>query len=299
MTQPPKSTPAEADKSNAAFSRREGHFRGYGGTELFFQSWSRPENNETLVITHGIAEHSECYAPTAESLVHFGWNIVAWDLRGHGRSEGKRGYVAEFADYSRDLAHLLKFLKSSDRIKSNFALLGHSMGGLVTLRHLVDDETGAPRPRAAVLSSPLLGIALAVPVVKDMAAKLLNRILPTITLHNEIRYDELTRDLERLKTYDSDPLRHDKISPALYLGMIENIEFIKLRSDRIQLPVLIQAAGKEKIVSLPAIKDFFPQIASQDKELVIYDESYHEIFNDLDREEVFKDLNAFLETRLR
>ena len=289
----------DTQNSSATFSRREGHFRGYGGTELFFQSWSAPGNNETLVITHGIAEHSECYAPTAESLVALGWNIVAWDLRGHGRSEGKRGYVAEFADYSRDLAHLLKFLKSSDRIKDSFALLGHSMGGLVTLRHLVDDDTNAPRPRAALLSSPLLGIALAVPAVKDMAAKFLNRILPTVTLHNEIRYEELTRDLERLKHYDSDPLRHDKISPALYLGMIENIEFVKVRADRIKLPVLLQAAGKEKIVSLPAIKDFFPRIASADKELIIYDESYHEIFNDLDRDEVFKDLNAFLETRLR
>jgi alpha-beta hydrolase superfamily lysophospholipase len=287
------------NRTNFEGSRREGHFRGYGGVELFFQSWSRPENNETLVITHGIAEHSECYSFTAEALVERGWNVVAWDLRGHGRSEGKRGYVAEFADYSRDLGFLLKFLKSSDRMKESFALVGHSMGGLVTLRYLIDGEKSAPTPRAVVLSSPLIGIALAVPVVKDFAAKLLNRVLPTLTLHNEIRYEELTRDLERLKTYDSDPLRHDKISPALYLGMLENAEYVKQHAGRIQVPILLQAAGKEKIVSLPAIKEFFPRVGSADKKLVIYDESYHEIFNDLDRETVFKDLSEFLETRLR
>jgi alpha-beta hydrolase superfamily lysophospholipase len=269
------------------------------GHRTFLPSWSRPENNETLVVTHGIAEHSECYAQTAESLVQRGWNVVAWDLRGHGRSEGKRGYVADFADYSRDLAALLKLLKSSDRIKDNFALVGHSMGGLVTLRFLVDADKKAPSPRAIVLSSPLIGIALAVPVVKDLAAKFLNRVLPTITLSNEIRYEELTRDLERLKHYDTDPLRHDKISPALYLGMLQNCEYVKARADQIKTPILLQAAGKEKIVSLPAIKEFFPQIGSADKKLIIYDESYHEIFNDLDREVVFKDLSDFLETRLR
>lgn len=299
MTQSSNDSKNSSSPLSSGASRREGHFRGHGGTELFFQSWSRPENNETLVITHGIAEHSECYAPTAESLVERGWNIVAWDLRGHGRSEGKRGYVAEFADYSRDLAYLLKFLKSSDRIKDSFALVGHSMGGLVTLRFLADADKSAPTPRALVLSSPLLGIALAVPVVKDMAAKLLNRVLPTLTLHNEIRYEELTRDLERLKHYDTDPLRHDKISPALYLGMLENCEYVKARADRITTPLLLQAAGKEKIVSLPAIKDFFPRAGSPDKKLIIYDESYHEIFNDLDREDVFKDMSDFLETRLR
>lgn len=283
-------------------SRREGHFRGYGGIELFFQSWSRPENNETLVVTHGIAEHSECYSQTAESLTKLGWNVVAWDLRGHGRSEGKRGFVGEFSDYAKDLRALLKFLESSDRLKKDFALVGHSMGGLITLRHLmnqVEESETAPKARAAVLSSPLIGIAVAVPAIKDLAARFFSRALPSLTLHNEIRYDELTRDPERLKGYDTDPLRHDKISPGLYLGMIENCEYVKLRADRLQLPILVQAAGKDKIVSLPAIRDFYEKIGSRDKSLIVYDESYHEIYNDLDRETVFRDMNAFLEPRLR
>ncbi len=288
-----------ANTNSKDIARREGHFEGYGGTELFFQTWSLPENNETLVITHGMAEHSECYVHTADALVKLGWNICAWDLRGHGRSEGKRGFVGEFHEYAKDLALFLKFLRASDRLKDNFALVGHSMGGLISLRHLVDDDTTAPRPKALALSSPLLGIGVAVPAVKSMAAKFLNKVIPTITLHNEIRYDELTRDMERLKGYDTDPLRHDKISPGLYLGMLENIEFVKQRADRLKLSTLVQAAGQEKIVSLPAIREFFPRIGAADKKLIVYDESYHEVFNDLDREDVFRDLDAFFAPRVR
>ena len=228
-----------------------------------------------------------------------GWNVVAWDLRGHGRSEGKRGFVGAFNDYARDLGALLQFLESSDRLKKDFALVGHSMGGLITLRHLLGESDAEPIPRAVVLSSPLIGIGVAVPAIKDLAARFFSRALPSLTLHNEIRYDELTRDPDRLKGYDTDPLRHDKISPGLYLGMIESCEYVKLRAERLKLPILIQAAGKDKIVSLPAIRDFYEKIGSIDKGLVVYDESYHEIYNDLDREMVFRDMNAFLEPRLR
>lgn len=273
--------------------RREGHFTGHNGDELFFQTWTHPDARATLVITHGISEHSEAYAKTAERLTPMGWNICAWDLRGHGRSEGKRGFVEDFHHYCDDLGCFLRFLKDTGRLNLPFALVGHSMGGLITLRHVVDqgDKTGAS---AMALSSPLLGVALPVPAVKDVAARLLNRVLPSITLFNEIRYEDLTRDPDWLKTYPLDNLRHDKISPGLYLGMFENIAYVMLNAQRITLPTLIQAAGKEKIVSLPAIKEFFPKIGSENKKLVIYEESYHEIYNDLDREKVFSDLNAFL-----
>jgi alpha-beta hydrolase superfamily lysophospholipase len=288
--------------SQSEIVRREGHFHGDEGLELFYQSWASTDQGKrlgTLVITHGISEHSECYAPTAEGLVQRGWNVIAWDLRGHGRSEGRRGFVGDFVHYVRDLGYFLLHLERTGRLEGPFALIGHSMGGLITLRHLIDNENPGPRPQAIALSSPLLGLSLAVPVIKDLAAKMMNRILPSFTMHNELKYEDLTRDPERLPGYGQDPLRHDKISPSLYLGMLSSIEYVKSKADRIRLPVLIQAAGKEKIVSLSAIREFFPQLASADKKLSVFDESYHEIFNDLDREDVFNELHEFLKTRMK
>jgi alpha-beta hydrolase superfamily lysophospholipase len=291
----------------AMTERREGHFQGHKGAELFFQTWTRPDAHGTLVITHGIAEHSDCYHKTAERLVAKGWNVCAWDLRGHGRSEGKRGFVEDFRFFSQDLALLVRFLKQSGKLKEPFALLGHSMGGLITLRAVVDaavdsksgDEAHPLGAAALTLSSPLLGFGLEVPVVKDFAARLLNRVLPSVTLYNEIRYEDLTRDQDELQSYPLDPLRHDKISPPIYLGMIEGMAYVKAHADRIKLPTLIMAAGQEKIVSRPAIEEFFPKVGATEKKLIVYDSSYHEILNDLDRDQVLKDLDAFLQKELK
>lgn len=280
-----------------AMDRREGYFKGQGGEELFFQTWTSPASRATLVITHGISEHSESYNKTAEHLLALGWNICAWDLRGHGRSAGKRGFVEDFALYARDLEIFLRFLKESGRLQQPYALVGHSMGGLITLRHIIDQ---GPKLEAqgVALSSPLLGVSLEVPILKDLAARVLNKIMPSITLHNEIRYEDLTRDPEFLKGYSSDVLRHDKISPALYFGMFQNMDYVKARARDLHVPLLIQAAGKEKVVSLPAIREFFPMVGSAHKKLLVYEDSYHEIYNDLDREVVFKDLHQFLAAAL-
>lgn len=273
--------------------RREGHFQGHRGAELFYQSWTRANAHGTLVITHGIAEHSEAYNKTAERLVSEGFNVCAWDLRGHGRSEGKRGFVEDFRFFSLDLVRFVEFLRRSGRIDGRFALIGHSMGGLITLRAVVD-EADAMGAAALSLSSPLLGFGIAVPPAKDLAARMLNRLLPSVTLFNEIRYEDLSRDPEWQKVYVSDPLRHDKISPAVYLGMIEGIAYVKANAGRIRIPTFVQAAGKEKIVSLSAIKEFYETLGADKKRLMIYEDCYHEIFNDLDRDQVLTDLAAFL-----
>jgi alpha-beta hydrolase superfamily lysophospholipase len=278
---------------------REGHFKNrlQGSTleaELFYQSWTQPNAFATLVVTHGIGEHSENYAKAAESLNDLGWNVIAWDLRGHGRSDGKRGHVDRFTDFADDLSAFLSHLHRASLLTKPFALIGHSMGGLVVLDHLIRAKAEVPTPMAAALSSPLLGVALKVPPAKDFAARVMNKVWPSITLFNEINHADLTRDVEHRLTYAKDPLRHEKISPALYLGMFETMAAVKATGDQITLPVLIQAAGQERIVSLPAIEEFFPTLGSKSKKLLVYKDSYHEIFNDLDRDQVFKDLNEFL-----
>lgn len=274
--------------------RREGHFRGKNGIELFFQSWIPGNPRSTMVITHGISEHSECYAKAAGHLTELGWNVIAWDLRGHGRSEGKRGFVDSFDDYIADLRIFLRFLRDSGRLDQPFALVGHSMGGLITIRHAIDADQNYPSAAAIALSSPLLGFGIEVPPLKALAARVLDRVLPSMTMSNEIKYEDLTRDAEHLRTYKLDPLRHDKISPPLYLGMLRTIEFVRQNLHKVRTPILIQAAGKEKIVSLEAIQEVFPHLGSENKKLIVYEHSLHEIFNDLDRKKVFTDLDSFL-----
>ncbi len=73
-------------------TRTEGNFEGHDGAELFYQTWMAPEARGTLVLTHGINEHSESYDRFfSKHVAPRGFNIIGWDLSGHGRSHGKRG----------------------------------------------------------------------------------------------------------------------------------------------------------------------------------------------------------------
>jgi alpha-beta hydrolase superfamily lysophospholipase len=286
--------------------RREGHFKGHFDLDLFYQSWTRPPHNRgtaTIVLTHGLAEHSDAYHLTALSLVAKGYDVFAWDLRGHGRSEGPRGYVADFIDYSRDLTHLVDLLHTRKQVRFPLVLLGHSMGGLVTLTYLLDALGSAEihsyrRPAAVVLSSPLLGIELPVPAFKEAAARLIARLTPRLTLHNEIQFSDLTRRPELPRAYAADPLRHDRISAPLYFGMKAAIQDVHHGASRLRLPMLIQAAGQDRVVSTPATKRFFDGVGAEPKKLIVYEDSYHEIYNDLDRERCLDDLDFFLRAAL-
>jgi alpha-beta hydrolase superfamily lysophospholipase len=273
--------------------RLEGTFWGYQDCELQYQVWRPQTSVGTLIVTHGIAEHSDCYQKFAEDVSAKGWTVFVWDLRGHGRSEGKRGYVSRFQDFCDDLDAAIRFVKTQPFAKDlPLVLFGHSMGGLIVLKTLL---THSPTNIAGMaLSSPALGLSLAVPKLKEKAAHILAEWLPKFTLYNEINFDILVRDENLVKEYKADPLRHDKISPTLFIGMQEAFAEVMSKAGEIHLPAIVQLAGQEKVVSTPQSEKFFEKLGSKKKEVFIYTDSYHEIFNDLDREEVIKDFISFI-----
>ena len=274
--------------------RLEGSFYSFDETELFYQVWRPDEASRGfIVLTHGMGEHSECYHQLASDLVQDHWTVYAWDLRGHGRSEGKRGYVGDFKDMVRDLKCFVDQFKTEEDAILNSYLLGHSLGGLVLLSYLLSEDTSDFR--AAVCSAPALGISVPIPKIKERGAELMADWLPKLTLHNGIVYQDLHKDISRLKEYANDPLRHDKVSSRLFLGMREAMNNVQDKADEIQIPILFQLSGDERIVSTPASEDVFNKIGSKNKKIYIYPDSMHEVYNDLDRDEVIRNLKAFLQ----
>jgi lysophospholipase len=271
----------------------ESLFKAHNNNEIFYHIWNTKDSKGTLLVTHGIAEHSECYSDFAKDLNKYGYNVIAYDLRGHGRSEGSRGVVEDFDDYCQDLKLFFQHCREHFKKEKPLFLFGHSMGGLITtktcLLHDLEDFDGV------ILSSPCFGLKIEVPVWKEKLAKFGSNWLPNLTLWNEIEYEDLTRDIEKAKKYGSDPLRHDKISPRLFLGMLEGIQFIKEHESEFKWPLLIQLAGQDKICDSNAGIRFHENCSSKIKKIHIYDESLHEIYNDLDRELAIRDLVKFLQ----
>jgi alpha-beta hydrolase superfamily lysophospholipase len=274
--------------------RLEGTFFGHNDVELFYQLWRPTETRGTIVVTHGIAEHSECYHRFATNLAEDGWTVVGWDLRGHGKSEGKRGYVEDFNHYALDLDAFIKYIKAQiHKRELSLFLFGHSMGGLITLKSLV--QTAPSGIKALCLSSPALGVSVVVPKFKVKAAHFLSDWAPKMTLYNEINFHDLHRDKDLIKKYEQDPLRHEKISPRLYLGMMSSIDEVMRHAPDVHIPLIMQLAGNEKVVSTPESQKFYELVSSKKKEIHVYQDSRHEIFNDLDRETVLRDLKNFLQ----
>jgi alpha-beta hydrolase superfamily lysophospholipase len=276
-----------------SYKRFENYFSGFNGCRIHYQRWEAEKPRGHIIITHGQGEHSESYHRVVRALEPLQLNIWAWDWRGHGRSEGTRGYAENFTDYCHDFELLLKFL-FNEKIKpdDSVVLLSHSMGGLIQLKSLLDNPSWPVR--AQVLSAPLLEVAVPVPQYKEIAAQLFTNFLPKVTLGNEITNEMLSRDKAIWEEFNKDPLRHHRISSGVYLGAKEMMKQILPNGSRIKIPTLLQIADHDPVVSTPKALEFMDHVSDDLKTVKVYPGRKHEIYNDLDRDEVFADLRQFI-----
>src|ERR1700737_4052747 len=109
-------------------SDAEGKLAGSMG-QLYWRAW-KPSGpaKALLVLAHGYAEHIGRYEHVANFFRGRGFAFYAFDQIGHGKSDGRRGYVNSFADYLADLKGIITFAQARERGLPTF-LLGHSMGG--------------------------------------------------------------------------------------------------------------------------------------------------------------------------
>lgn len=270
----------------------EASFNSFDGTKIFYQFFEKPNACGTIIITHGQGEHSDAYFRLIEGLSSTNWNFCAWDLRGHGRSEGKRGYASQFDDYVKDFNHFNENILKQKFADTPLVYLSHSMGGTIFLKTAL--MFGVLPHKAVVLSAPLLGVSVPVPIVKDVGAQVLKNLWPTLTLGNEIKNEQLTRDPDVIREYESDLLRHHRISSTVYLGFLESFPWIQERAENFTSPLLLQISDSDPVVSTEKALEFYNKAGSTDKTQHIYSDSKHEIYNDINRQEVYKDLIDFL-----
>ncbi|KYG62260.1 alpha/beta hydrolase [Bdellovibrio bacteriovorus] len=276
------------------YKRSEGFFKGYQDINLFFQIWDNPNARGTVIINHGQGEHSESYHRLIKAFENDQWSFYGWDLRGHGRSEGRRGYVAQFDDYCKDYKIFLDMVLKNEKVKQGPVILFcHSMGALIELKTLLRNPD--IRCDGIVVSSPLLGVSVPVPVYKSKGAVILNSLLPTITMGNELTNDMLTRDPDVIREFEQDALRHNRISPGAFLGFLESFEYVLPRANEIKKPALFVIAENDPVVSSFEAKKFYDKLGSQKKEIYIYPEAKHEVVNDIMRTTVFADIKKFLD----
>ena len=268
-----------------------------GALNLHATFWPHAQPRGIVVIAHGLGEHGGAYAETAAAIQDVnGLEVIAPDLRGHGKSPGLRGFVADYEELIADLTATLDWAEKRHPGLPRF-LLGHSNGGQVALR-LALDPAVAPKIAGLVVSNPALQVAANVPAYKLALGRLLLRFAPRITLGVPMATSELTRDPSLWEARRNDRLRHSRISAPLYFGMIDGGLRLKNLVHGLKMPVLFLIGGADPVIDPQYSLGVFEAVGSEDKTLKFYPEIVHEPLNDLGRETVVGDLHDWFEAHL-
>ncbi|OIO37829.1 MAG: hypothetical protein AUJ71_04580 [Candidatus Omnitrophica bacterium CG1_02_49_16] len=244
-----------------------------------------------VIFIHGLGEYGKRYSAFGEYLNGLGIDSYFPDLRGFGQSGGRRACVRSFSDFHEDLYAFHSWISRNHKGVPVF-LLGHSFGGLVASSYL--SLRKHPPAAGVVLSSPLFGIAISVPLLRHWIALLASTLCPDLTEANGVDPFLLTHDAEILSAYGKDPLIFHRISARLYREIHIMMRKKNAIAGNLKDPVLLLQAGEDHIVSKAQSLKFFSQIAAKDKELEVYDGFYHEILNESRRAIVYARIGAWL-----
>ena len=276
---------------------KTGSFKSHDGQKIFYREYRAAKERARIVIAHGLAEHSGRYGNVIEWLFPDDISIWALDQRGHGQSGGPRGHISSFDDYVSDLKGMLEIAKAGIGKNTRCFLLGHSMGGLISLMFALKHPDMID---GVIVSSPGLGMKVKVPGFKAFMGKVMSSIWPGLSLSNELDSSKISRDKEVVNKYDKDPLRHGKVSARWFTEFVGAMEEVHRLAPSMKVPILMQIAGDDQLVDAEASKSFYEKHGVKDKTLHVYEGLYHEIYNELepDRKKVLDDLENWIMARV-
>ena len=259
---------------------------------IYVREWVSENNKANIVIIHGVGEHSGRYIETAEKLFRQGFNIYTGDLLGHGLSDGKKIYIDSIDDYMDNVDFFI------NRIKNDMPLfiLGHSMGGLIVLYYMFANKDR--NIKGVIASSPYIVDKIKIPAVKYFIGKTAASILPKLRIESGLSGEMVCRDKEIAQKYDDDTLNCSKVT-ARWFVEVEKARFNLIQQQTsFDSPCLILQAGGDIVVDGDRVKQFYEAISSQDKEFVLYDDFYHEILNDPERDKVVNKISSWMSERV-
>jgi acylglycerol lipase len=275
----------------------ENDHRASDGATLFSRHWSSAEADAgraaAIVVMHGYAEHCGRYRELAEFLVRAGHPVAAIDARGHGHSPGQRGHIDSYDRYVDDLHG---FATAVHERYPNRALvvLGHSNGGLTALRMV---ETRPAIANSLILTSPLVALRPSHMPLARGPAGILAKFIGKLPLPNGLKTKELTHDPAILAAHRSDPLINSSSTARWYISVLDAMSDALASLEAVRLPVLVFEADSDPIVLPQAITRMYEALPSSDKELVVCVDSFHELLNEIGREQTYRRITAWLAAR--
>ncbi len=261
------------------------------GKKIYLRKWY-PKNkkiNNVVLIVHGLGEHSGRYEHIAEKLTSKNAAVFALDLIGHGKSEGKRGHIKSIDEYLDSIEKTMILIRRKF-LEIPIIIYGHSLGGLVCLKFLIERES--KEISKAILSSPWIETKIKIPNYLLWIHKILHRIFPKLQLNNNLNIYDLSKEKSEVIKYKNDKLVHNKISLNLFSEILNSIHDVKNRCNRINVPSLLFHGEDDKIISFNGTKYIHDNI--KNSKFILFKNVYHEPHNDSEKLSVIDKIIEFI-----
>ena len=256
--------------------------RADDGLKLFAQEWVPDGDVKGLVcLIHGLGEHSGRYGHLPQYLSDSAFALNAFDLRGHGKSEGQRGHSPSLEAMFEDFSIFLEDVGERHSNQTIF-LYGHSLGGNLVLNYATREN---PAVKAVVATSPILRPAFEPPAWKISLGRMMYRIFPTLAMSNELDRDALSRVHDVVSAYIADPLVHDRVSARLAIDLLDSGLWLLDNAHRLRIPTLLVHGTADRVCSAPASKEFAEK-AGKICTIKMWQGLYHETHNEPEKAEV-------------
>jgi len=270
-------------------------WKAHDNLDIFAQVWepTMPQLKAVVCLVHGLGEHTSRYAHVAEALGKQGFALFGADLRGHGRSGGARGHIASIEDFIQDID--LSLAQARIRYPGlPIILYGHSLGGIQVLHYGL---TRKPDVKGVIATSSGLHTALEKQHLKVLMAKILGALTPNTSIASGLDPKSISRDEKVVQAYVNDPLVHDKISLGFGKVMVGVTSWTLAHADEFTLPLLL-LHGKADSLAFPSSSTEFAASLKEKCTLVLWDDAYHELHNEFEKDEVFKTMTLWMDARL-
>ncbi len=255
------------------------------GLEIFGQQWTSDDipAKGVICLVHGFGEHSSRYDHVAKFFTDNKYAVIAYDHRGHGRSQGKKGHFPNYEEFMNDVDNLLK---QADKQFPGLPkiLYAHSMGGNVVANFAIHRK---PAVVGVILSSPFFRPAFNPPALKIAVGKLMRNWIPSFSLPSGIDATGISRDKEVVAKYQKDPMVFDLISSKMGIELIEYGQAAIDHADQLTLPTLLFHGTEDKLTSFDASKEFMKK-AGKNVQFIEYKGLYHECHNEPEKQEVLQ-----------
>ncbi|MCX6016947.1 MAG: lysophospholipase [Chloroflexi bacterium] len=262
--------------------------------DLFTKEWVVPNARASVVLTHGFGEHSGRYEHVAEFFNRAEYSVFAYDMRGHGRSEGARGHTPSYDHFQDDLSRVITRTKQRAST-SKIILFGHSLGGNIALHYGMQRPSGL---NAIIASAPWLRRAIEAPAWQTVLARIMASIFPSFSQQTPSLAGMLTRDPAMAALGESDPLNHSRMSARLFIDVSAAADNLLANAKKFKLPLLVTHGTADPVIALSGSEDFVNNAGSTDKTLLARTDGLHELHNDLDRSEYLSLVVDWLDARV-